>query len=171
MKKLIIVSLLLGLFACKTAEEHLQKFHEKGGTIEPTIVTVHDTIPGKDGKDSIVVRLVEIPCPPPIPPKTRWEVRFDNKRFKDSLKHVRKTYSDSLDYQVKVLKLEKSALEDSLDAAVKMNKQNQRTERTVTRQENKKGGLFWVGFIIGSLIMLVIFYLYRRFKKVLFSEN
>jgi hypothetical protein len=174
MKKLIIVSLLLGLLmSCMTAEKHLEKFYDKGGKLEPVerVVTVHDTIPGADGKDSIVERLIEVPCPEPEPPKTRWEVRFDNKRFKDSLKYMRKMRNDSLDHVIDVLEENNALLSDSLKEARKIAKYEEKTDRTTIRKENKRSWLFWLGLTIGVIVTLGLVYVFSRFKKVIFPEN
>jgi hypothetical protein len=137
-----------------TAEKHLQKFYEKGGKLEPVdrVVTVHDTIPGADGKDSIVERLIEIPCPEPEPPKTRWQVRFDNKRFKDSLKHVRKFYRDSTSFVLDSMGLENKRLKDSIKAITPIVKSDNRTERAKSRHENFGfwDYFFWVIFFAGG---------------------
>lgn len=79
------------LFSCKPIKETV---------IEYKTVTIHDTIKGKDGRDSIVYRDVQVEVPREVI-KTRWQTRFETKRFNDSLKHVRKVYSDSLKYALK----------------------------------------------------------------------
>lgn len=139
MKKLFAVSLLLGiLFSCMTAEKHLEKFYKKGGKLEPVerIVAIHDTIPGVDGKDSIIERLIEVPCPEPEPPKTKWKVRFDNKRFKDSLKHVRKMYSDSSAFILDSMSLENERLEDSLKRIKPLVRYQEKTDRATSRHNS-----------------------------------
>jgi hypothetical protein len=151
-----------------TAEKHLQKFYEKGGKLEPVIkeITVTDTIKGADGKDSIIERLVEIPCPEPEPPKTRWMVRFDNKRFKDSLKHVRKFYRDSSSFVLDSMKLDNKRLKDSIKAITPIVKSDNKRDRAISRHENKSRWLFWIfllGMAIGALLGLYVRTLIRRF--------
>ena len=67
-------------------------------------ITIHDTIKGKDGFNTIVTRdsIVEVKTETI---KTRWKTRFETKRFNDSLKHIRSIYSDSFDYAVKSQKI------------------------------------------------------------------
>ena len=150
-----------------TAQKHLEKFYNKGGKLEPTEVevVVYDTIPGADGKDSIIERLIEVPCPEPIAPKTKWEVRFDNKRFKDSLKYIRKVYNDSLDHELKVLRSSNALLSDSLTEARKVSRYKNKTDRTTVRKENKSSWLFWLGLVVGIIITLALVYVVMRFKK------
>ena len=143
---------------------HLEKFYNKGGEIEQVekTVTIHDTIKGKDGKDSIIYRTVNIDCPEPII-ETRWKVRFDNRRFKDSLNSVRTQYKDSLKYALRTYKNE-------LKTEVKTVKSNDKTKRTVTRQENKRSWwLFWLGLAVGVIIMLLIKIGIKYLKTFLFK--
>lgn len=162
MKKTLFLALLLALSSCITAEKHLQKFYEKGGKLEPVerIVTLYDTIPGKDGKDSIVERLIEVPCPEPQAPKTRWQVRFDNKRFNDSLKHIRKMYGDSVSYVLDSMELSNERLIDSLKRVKPIVKSNNRLAKAESRHENF--GFFdylWLtlAFIAGFLLRHLIY--------------
>lgn len=143
---------------------HLEKFYKKGGEIEQVekTVTIHDTIKGKDGKDSIIFRTVNVECPDPII-ETRWKVRFDNRRFKDSLNSVRTQYKDSLRYALRTHK-------NVLKTEVKTVKSNDKTKRTVTRQENKRSWwLFWLGLSVGVIIMLLIKIGIKYFKTFLFK--
>jgi hypothetical protein len=173
MKKLIFVSLLLGLVSCMTAEKHLEKFYDKGGSLEPVerLVTVHDTIPGADGKYSIIERLIEVPCPEPEPPKTKWMVRFDNKRFKDSLKHVRKMYNDStsyvldsMDIEVKMVKAENKGLKDSIKAMTPIVKSDNRKDRALSRHENFGfwDYFFWIIFFAGGFCVRHFFTIFKK---------
>ncbi len=144
------IALILILCSC-SATHHLNKFYKKGGKIEQVekIVTVPIEVKGKDGKDSTIYIEVKADCPEPII-KTRWKTRFDNKRFKDSLKAVRIEYKDSLKYALRTYKNE-------LKTEVKTVKSNDKTKRTITRQENKKSiWLFWVGLCVGVIIVLLV---------------
>jgi len=149
-----------------TAEKHLEKFYDKGGKLEPVerIVTIHDTIPGVDGKDSIIERLVEIPCPEPEPPKTKWMIRFDNKRFKDSLRHVRRFYVDSTSFVLDSMELENKRLKDSLKLIKPIVKSNNRTERAITRAENFGfWDYFWIVLaFIGGFCVRHFFTIFKR---------
>lgn len=143
------IALILILSSC-TPTFHLEKFYKKGGKIEPveTTITITDTLT-INGKDSIVYRKVNVECPQPII-ETRWKTRFDNKRFKDSLKVVRIQYKDSLKYALRTYKNE-------LKTQVKNVKSSEKTKRTVTRQENKRSWwLFWLGLGVGSILIIVI---------------
>ena len=153
-----------GVMSSCSATQHLNKFYKKGGKIEQVekTVTIHDTIKGKDGKDSIIFRNVNVECPEPII-KTRWKVRFNNKRFLDSLKVMRIQYKDSLRYALRTLRIE-------LKNDYKTLKSNDKTKRTTTRQENKRSWwLFWLGLAVGIIIMLIIKILIRYLKTFVFK--
>lgn len=166
LKILIIITLTcLVVILCSCSPTfHLDKFYKKGGKIEQVekTVTIHDTIKGKDGKDSIIFRNVNVECPEPII-KTRWKVRFNNKRFLDSLKVMRIQYKDSLRYALRTLRIE-------LKNDYKTVKSNDKTKRTTTRQENKRSWwLFWLGLAVGIIIMLIIKILIRYLKTFVFK--
>ena len=104
---LLIFSILTMLvFASCSPTHHLNKFYKKGGKIQcdTTTVTVENIVKGKDGKDSLIyVPITEYV--PQIEYKTKWQTRFDNRRFEDSMKYVRRMYKDSVRTVVKVEKV------------------------------------------------------------------
>lgn len=156
------ILLILILCSC-SATQHLNKFYKKGGKIEQVekTVTLTDTVL-INGKDSIIFRNVNVECPEPII-KTRWKVRFNNKRFLDSLKVMRIQYKDSLRYALRTLRIE-------LKNDYKTVKSNDKTKRTTTRQENKRSWwLFWLGLAVGIIIMLIIKILIRYLKTFVFK--
>jgi len=79
-------------------------------------------------------------------PKTRYEIRYDYKRFNDSLKVIRRMYNDSL------------------RSALKTAKNDLKRERVIKRKSplNQFKNLF----IISGFIMTLIF-LFLLFRKVL----
>jgi hypothetical protein len=94
------------VFASCSPTHHLNKFYKKGGKIQcdTTTVTVENIVKGKDGKDSLIyVPITEYV--PQIEYKTKWQTRFDNRRFEDSMKYVRRMYKDSVRTVVKVEKV------------------------------------------------------------------
>jgi len=127
---------------CNNAKYHLDKFYAKGGVItcDTTYINNTDTlyIKGVDGKDSLVYIIKNRPCPKATV-ETRWMTRFDNRRFKDSLKIIYGMYSDSL------------------DAVVKNNKIDSKVEKVVSRQENKKQP-WWITFlsVMGVIFIIII---------------
>lgn len=148
---LIILSLHL-LFSC-SVNYHLNKAIKKGyrcDEVGDTIrITSVDSIP-YIVNDSIVWEKVItqkdtiIRYKTSFVPKTRYEIRFDNKRFNDSLKHIRKVYTDSL------------------EAAIKINKQDNKT----VRKTRKKGpNLFLFGFITGIFSVILIRYAINQALK------
>ena len=62
----------------------------------------------------------------------------------------------------KMMKLQNDSLSKQLKALIKTNKQDNKTERVITRQENKNFPWFWF-FIATSLILT--FLIIKRFKK------
>jgi len=148
---LIILSLHL-LFSC-SVNYHLNKAIKKGyrcDEVGDTIrITSVDSIP-YIVNDSIVWEKVItqkdtiIRYKTSFVPKTRYEIRFDNKRFNDSLKHIRKVYTDSL------------------EAAIKINKQD---NKTVRKTRKKSPNLFLLGFITGIFSVILIRYAINQALK------
>jgi hypothetical protein len=142
---LIFVTVHL-LFAC-SLNYHLNKAIKKGykceevsdtikiSSVDSFPVIVHDSIVWEKvsvQKDTIIrYKQSELP-------KKRYEIRFDNKRFNDSLKAVKSMYSDSL------------------EAEIKINKQN---NKSVIKTRPKKGSnLFLLGLSIGIILTLTLKY-------------
>ena len=148
---LIILSLHL-LFSC-SVNYHLNKAIKKGyrcDEVGDTIrITSVDSIP-YIVNDSIVWEKVItqkdtiIRYKTSFVPKTRYEIRFDNKRFNDSLKHIRKVYTDSL------------------EAAIKINKQD---NKTVRKTRKKSPNLFLLGLITGIFSVILIRYAINQALK------
>ena len=148
MKKSIILIFIISLTSTRCSKQyHFEKFIDKGGKIEPKIEwkteTKTDTIKGKDGKDSIVVveKLVPYPVYETIY-EPKWRVRFDNKRFEDSLNYLKRIYSMELNNALKREKIEA------------------KKEIKTTRVKNR---FPWVGLIFGvGMILIGIGMLKRR---------
>ena len=142
----VIVLLLASvvLHSCHNAKYHLDKFYDKGGVItcDTTYVSTTDTVyvKGADGKDSLVYIVKNTPaiCPKATV-ETRWMVRFDNKRFKDSLKIVSNMYTDSL------------------KSAIKNNKIDAKTSRVQIKEENRNYP-WWMVFlsVMGAIFICII---------------
>jgi translation initiation factor RLI1 len=102
-------------------------------------------------KDSIVPKLI-------TEYKTKWMYRFDNKRFADSLAHIRAMYEDSLRNALKSQKVE----------ARKDNKTKKQT-RKVIQSENKNGfadAVKWVALsILGIGLIIFLFIVIRALKR------
>ena len=164
LKILIMITFAwLAIILCSCSPQfHLNKFYKKGGEIEQVekTVTIKEVIT-VNGKDSIIFRTVSVECPEPII-KTRWKVRFDNKRFKDSLNSVRTQYKDSLRYALRTYKNE-------LKNDYKVIKSNDKTKRVETRQENKRS-LWWLFFILGAVTMVIVNFAIKYFKSYLFIK-
>ena len=139
----ILLAIVL-LSSCHNAKYHLDKFYDKGGVItcDTTYVNTTDTVyvKGADGKDSLVYIVKNTPaiCPKATV-ETRWMVRFDNKRFKDSLKIVSNMYSDSL------------------RSAIKNNKIDAKTSRVQIKEENRDYP-WWMVFlsVMGAIFICII---------------
>ena len=104
---LLIFSLLTMLvFASCSPTHHLNKFYKKGGKIEckGDTVQIEKIVMDIHGKDSLIyVPITEYV--PQIEYRTKWQTRFDNRRFEDSMKYVRRMYKDSVRTVVKVEKV------------------------------------------------------------------
>jgi hypothetical protein len=137
------------LSSCRSAQWHFEKFKQKGGKIEAVerIVTVHDTIPGKDGKDSIIERQI-IVKDTLIQYRTKWQTRFDNRRFADSMKHIRKMYWESLDHELKLMR-------DYNKKEIKINNQNTTKEAKIQKSKSKEKSRSWKDLILIYLLGLV----------------
>jgi len=166
--KINILLCLFILVGCRSAQDHLKLFYKKGGTIEnkTKIVRITDTIPGADGKDSIIYRNVPCDCPEPQPPKTRWMVRFDNRRFSDSLKNLRKFYNDSVDAELNKLQTIIDGKNDSLNIERKRDKSEDRHERKMSNSNvfwSWIGRRWWLLLIIGFIIRHYLPKIWSRF--------
>lgn len=148
------------LYGC-SAEYHMKKAIDKGYTMSVKIDTirvpylVNLKVKGKDTtlimyKDSIVPKLV-------TEYKTKWMYRFDNKRFADSLAHIRAMYEDSLRNALKSKKIEAKH-----DVKVKKQKTKQ------TQSENKNGfadAVKWVAILIFSTALIILLFIVIRALK------
>lgn len=136
---LIIAHLVIGCSATRLHDKAIQKGYVHTIDIDTIKVPylVVKNIKGEDSliyRDSIVPKIVTEYVP-------KWRVRFDNKRFKDSLASVRAMYQDSLRNALKTQKVEA------------------KKETKKTRHENKKGAnLFLLGLVTGVILTLIIRY-------------
>ena len=149
------------LYGC-SAEYHMKKAVDKGYVMSVKIDTfrvpylVNVQIKGKDTtlimyKDSIVPKLV-------TEYKTKWMYRFDNKRFADSLAHIRAMYEDSLRNALKSNKIETKHEGKVI---------KQKTKQT--QSENKNGfadSMKWVALsILGIGLIILLFIVIRALKR------
>ena len=137
------IIILLLLSSC-SATYHYNKAVDKGLKMDTITKTIEatDTLT-INGKDSIITRLINVECPEPVV-ETKWKVRFDNKRFKDSLKIYGKMYSDSLDNAYKSLK------------------NTNKTDRYTTRRETRRSK-WYIWLLSGLVIGLTLKFLLRIF--------
>ena len=149
------------LYGC-SAEYHMKRAVDKGYVMSVKIDTfrvpylVNVQIKGKDTtlimyKDSIVPKLV-------TEYKTKWMYRFDNKRFADSLAHIKAMYEDSLRNALKSKKIE--AKHD-----VKVIKQ--KTKQAQSENKNGISDLFkWIALsILGIGLIIFLFIVIRALKR------
>ena len=97
MKKATFITTIFLMLGSCSKHYHERKFYQKGGVFNcvPEIIQRTDTIMGSDGKDSLIYCYDTI-YKPQIEYVPKWKVRFDNKRFDDSLDHIASMYQDSL---------------------------------------------------------------------------
>jgi hypothetical protein len=141
---IISIVLLFMVSSCHDAKFHLDKFYKKGGVITCDTIYVKKTdtltIKGVDGKDSLIYITTTVPCNcPKATVETRWKIRFDNRRFTDSMKIISGMYSDSL------------------KTAVRNNRIDSKVEKVISRQENKKQP-WWITFlsVMGVIFIIII---------------
>ena len=142
------------LYGC-SAEYHMKKAVDKGFVLNvkidtlkiPYLVTLK--IKGKDTtliqyKDSLIYQTQTEYV-------SKWRYRFDNKRFADSLSHIRAMYQDSL----------KNALKSQKVEARKDNKTKKQT-RKVIQSENKNGfsdSMKWIAIIL--FLLIIAYFLFK----------
>jgi hypothetical protein len=106
---MFLLSIYLFFLISCSAKFHQRKFIQKGGKIicDTTIVTVNTIVKGKDGKDSIIYREVSVNCPELQAPLTRYEIRYQYKTIRDTLKLIK--YNTKYKYKeaVKTIKNDK----------------------------------------------------------------
>lgn len=149
------------LYGC-SAEYHMKKAVDKGYVMSVKIDTlkipylVNLKVKGKDTtliqyKDSLIYQTQTEYI-------AKWRYRFDNKRFADSLAHIRAMYQDSL----------KNALKSQKVEARKDNKTKKQT-RKVIQSENKNGfadSMKWVALsILGIGFIILLFIVIRALKR------
>lgn len=153
--KLILVStLVLLLIGCKSAEYHKDKFFKKGGMFEciPTIIQKTDTLVLENG-DTVFNTRYETVYQPKIEYKTKWQIRFDNKRFKDSLNAVKGMYKDSLKYALK--------------SKNSFNKKEVKIHKSDNKKEIKKSRniyLFILIYLLGLVTIPIIKLVIKKFS-------
>lgn len=161
MKRIALIFVTLHLIFSCSLDYHLNKAIKKGykceevsDTIRITSldsfpVIVHDSIVWEKvlvQKDTIVIHKSS------SKPKTRVEYRFDNRRFKDSLKYIQKVYSDSLDAAV--------------DISEEKTKQVKYQNKYITKYKTRWGLViiaFILGFILRSLLSQAIKFYLNKF--------
>ena len=145
---IISIVLLFMVSSCHDAKFHLDKFYKKGGVITCDTIYVKKTdtltIKGVDGKDSLIYITTTVPCNcPKATVETRWKIRFDNRRFTDSMKIISGMYSDSLKAAIKNNKID--------------SKEEEKTNRTKIKEENRNYP-WWMVFlsVMGTIFIVII---------------
>jgi hypothetical protein len=181
MRILFAISILFLIASCQTPQElfdsgvnKIEKAIERDSTLSfptDTIRTIRiDTIPGADGKDSIIREIIteQIPCDFTL--EDLQDLRTKSRR---ELRHERKMYKDSLKHQEKMYKLETKRLEDSLQQMnkhykqeVKALKSDNATEVKLAKQDTKQkrgswftramGKIWWLLLIIGLVLGIYV---------------
>lgn len=151
---LLISAVLIFLISACSPEYHKQKYFKKGGqfTCDIDTLKIIDSVI-VDGatvykvRDSLVVRTETKVIP-------KWLVRFDNKRFDDSLKHIRTMYIKELNKLIKV---------DNNDVKEK------RIEARISKGWSWwQKTLFGIGFtLLGVIIALIYSFIRGLFKMPL----
>jgi hypothetical protein len=104
-------------------------------------------------KDSIILQTITEYIP-------KWRIRFDNKRFADSLAHIRAMYEDSLR---NALKTQKIQLKQEAQTQKQQAKQKTKQIRTEAKPTLK---MYITGVFLGVLIFFIGFFM-AKFTKFL----
>lgn len=154
---LIIAHLVIGCSATRLHDKAIQKGYVHTIDID-TIKVPYLVVKNIQGKDSLIYRDSIVPkiVPEYIP---RWRTRFDNKRFADSLAHIREMYEDSLRNALKTQKI-------IVKHEGKKNKQAEKQKTKQVKHENKKGAnLFLLGLATGIILTLIVRYAINQALK------
>jgi len=181
MRLLFAISFLLLIASCQTPQElfdsGITKI-EKAIDRDPNLafptdtirVTEYDTIPGADGKDSLIIQTntIKVPCDftlkdlQDLKSKTSRELRYEKRMAKDSLRHIEKMYKletnrlqDSLNALKKLNKEITKRLDDANNAAVKLAKEDTKQQKGSWFQR-QMGKIWWLLLIIGLVAGLFI---------------
>lgn len=152
--------LALGCSATRLHDKAVKKGYEHTIDIDTLKVAYVDTF-YKDGKpypvikyrDSLIIQTLTEYIP-------KWRVRFDSKRFADSLAAIRAMYEDSMRYALKTQKV----IVKHQDK-----KDKQKTKRT--QSENKNGFSDSVKWLAISIFLLLIAFLLFRYTPKTQSNN
>jgi hypothetical protein len=152
--------LMYGCSATRLHDKSVQKGYVHAIHVDTLRVPVLDTliIEGKaypiiTYKDSLIYQLQTEYIP-------KWRYRFDNKRFADSLAHIRAMYSDSMRNARKTHKIE-----------AKQTKQKEKQKTKRTQSENKNGfadGMKWLAIFA---IILFAFFISWRIQKYIATNG
>lgn len=175
-----LILILSGLIAC-SVEHHLQKrdhhtlkAKEKGAIFAPDTIWQYkieyqDSLIYLDGDTIRVPYPVIDSIPYPVDELIYVPLsRQERLHLRDSMRFAHK----GLKIELKRFKVLADMYQDSLKHERKINRQNNRTERTQFRQENKGSGwLIWliVGIAIGVILTLLISKRNPMLKKLLSS--
>jgi hypothetical protein len=133
------------------AEKHIAIAKSKGAVIKSDTVWKYsytsDTIYNKETNTLEVRHLV----------KDSFPYTITNTIKSSMSKQERKYFEDMFKHMEKMMKLQNDSLKLALKFQTKQHKQDQKTERTVVRQENKSNPWVWV--ILAALLVLAIFLL------------
>lgn len=145
---LIVAHLVIGCSAIRLHEKAVKKGYIHTVDVDTLKVAYVDTFyeegkpyPVINYRDSLIIKTNTEYVP-------RWRTRFDNKRFDDSLAHIRAMY------------------EDSLRNARKTQKIIVKQETKQVKHENKKGAnLFLLGLATGIILTIIVRYAINQALK------
>lgn len=163
MKYIFSILFVLILFSCHTPQYHYNKFIEKGGKIENKIDSIQ-VIKTINGEDSLV--FIKIGCPEVKFPKSKTEIRQEQKTKRKEIKSEEKIQLKKLRVEIKRLEEENKTLRTKLRKEPKINRQNNTTKRTELRQDRKKYNSFWI-IIIAYVFGILTPTLFKLIKKAI----
>jgi hypothetical protein len=160
----ILVLSIIGLMGCHDSKYHLDKFYKKGGkfTCDTTLVEVPTYIKGADGKIDTIIKKVPCNCPEVEVPKTRFEIRFDHKRFKDSLAFVKNMAKSRENFIIDSLQTQNKKETALGKAQAKVDKQAEKTKKAAIKGETKWQNTLLLSLLLLTIIVLIIWYETKR---------
>lgn len=167
-----IISSFASCSHSKRAQYHKERFIKNGGRIDckTDSIIIRDTIKGKNGKDSIIERIIPCNCPELETPPTKWQIkRLDRKernKYRDSINHAEKLYKLQTK-RINILEKRNNDLEKTL---TKKGRQISKDTRKSIKTNQKTGFAYnfrMLIFAVSGLIVLlfIIFVLYKFLKR------
>lgn len=179
MKRILIwvmatLTTVLATYSCHTAEYHLDKYLDKGGVIKPKTDTMKVEVK-INGKDSTI--FVPVNCPEIKIPKSKTEIRQEEKTRRNKDNNNRKITIKKLETELKKVKSDNDRLkkeaEENRKLKIKESNNQKKVDVVKERQEGKtnRNVSFWIVACIVSCIFgrIVLPLIEKNLLKLIFK--